>query len=93
MAAAALDRSMNANVLRRWVVEAERAEAGVTSPIRALPISQSTKDSFVAIPLATKATDEAPIRVEVRRGSTTVSVQWPASAMRECALWLQEVLK
>jgi hypothetical protein len=31
--------------------------------------------------------------VEVRRGTMTVSVQWPSSAVHECALWLREVLK
>jgi len=94
IAAAALERSMNANVLRRWVVEAERAEAGTVTPVRALPSPQPPlKESFVAVPMSAKAANDAPIRVEVRRGSLVVSVQWPASALRECAIWLHEVLK
>jgi transposase len=93
MAAAALERSMNANVLRRWVVEAERAAAGVTPPVRVLPGAASAKDGFVAIPMPLKASEERLVQVELRRGSLTVSVQWPASAMRECALWLNDVLK
>jgi transposase len=85
---------MNANVLRRWVVEAERAEAGMVAPVRALPSPTSLpKESFVAVPMRTKSPEGGPIRIEVRRGSLTVSVQWPASAMQECAVWLREVLK
>ena len=90
IAAAALQRSINANLLRRWVVEAERAEAaGVAAP-KALP---APRESFVAVPIRPAATQSTPIRVEVRRGSLSVSVQWPSSAMHECALWLGEVLK
>ena len=54
IAAAALERSMNANVLRRWVVEAERAEhSGVLAAPRVLPPPPS-KDSFVRGPDAPK---------------------------------------
>lgn len=90
MAAAALERSINANLLRRWVVEAERAESGVRVPLRAL---SAPPESFVAVPMPPKAVDATPIRIEVRRGSVTVSVQWPSSAVHACAVWLREVLK
>ena len=83
---------MNANVLRRWVVEAERGEAGIVAPVRASPSPAPPKESFVAVPLTAKA-ECAPIRVQVRRGNLTVTVQWPPSAMHECAIWLHEVLK
>lgn len=93
-AAAALERSINANVLRRWIVEAEHAR-GAAASARALPPppGPAAKGSFVALPMPPKAADTTPITVEVRRGTMTVSVQWPSSAVRECALWLREVLK
>lgn len=93
-AAAALERSINANVLRRWVVEAGRAGGTAASP-RALPSppGPAATGSFVALPMLPKAADTTPITVEVRRGTMTVSVQWPSSAVHECALWLREVLK
>jgi len=93
--AEALKRSMNANILRRWVVEAERGEGGATPP-RALagPSSASTNASFVSLPVPSKAADDGmPIAVEVRRGRMSVSVRWPRSAAHECAQWLREVLK
>jgi transposase len=92
--AEALKRAMNANVLRRWVVEAERAEGAVTSA-RALPapVSASAKAGFIPLPGPARAADESPITVEVHRAAMTVSIQWPRSAVHECAMWLREVLK
>jgi transposase len=92
-AAAALERSINANVLRRWVVEAGRAGTAPTA-LKALPApALGSKERFVPVPLGTNATEGASITVEVRRGALTVSVQWPGSAVHECAMWLREVLK
>ncbi len=34
-----------------------------------------------------------PIRLELRRGASTVSLQWPASAAAECGAWLREWLR
>jgi len=95
IAAAAMRRSINANMLRRWVLEAERAEGDRRIAPAALtgPSPSPTKESFLAVPMLSQAADEPPIRIEVRRGATTVSVQWPASAMPECALWLRELLR
>jgi transposase-like protein len=90
IAACALERSINANLLRRWVIEAERAECG---SLLAGPAAAASSESFVPVALPRRAADEAPIRIEVRRGTLTVSVQWPSSAMHECAIWLREVLK
>ena len=91
IAAAAMTRSLNANLLRRWVVEAERAEAMGSTAATAL--SAPAPESFVALPMPKRVSESTPIRVEVRRGSLTVSVQWPSSALHECATWLREVLK
>jgi len=86
IAAVAMSRSLNANLLRRWVVEAERAESA--------PLAlRSPRQTFVALPVQSTSGDSTPIRVEVRRGALTVSVQWPRSAMHECGMWLREVLK
>lgn len=92
--AEALKRSMNANVLRRWVVEAERAEGAGMAP-RALPApaSRQAKGDFIALPVSGKAADDRPITVEVHRGTMRVSIQWPRSAMHEFTMWLREVLK
>jgi len=90
IAAVAMSRSLNANLLRRWVVEAERTEGGRSSAPKALP---APSEAFMALAVEATPADNAPIRVEVRRGALTVSVQWPRSAMHECGIWLREVLK
>jgi len=81
-------RAINANLLRRWVVEAERSE-----PAPAPKALSPPSEAFVSVPVQAKPAGNTPIRVEVRRGAFTVSVHWPSSAMYECALWLREVLK
>jgi transposase-like protein len=90
IAAAAMARLINANLLRRWVVEAERAEAAGLVP---KVLSAPRTESFVTLPLPARSGESPPIRVEVRRGTLTVSVQWPSSALHECAMWLRELLK
>ena len=90
IAATAMERTINANLLRRWVVEAERAGALTVSAPKTLP---APGESFVALPIAARSADTEPIRIEVRRGTLTVSVQWPSSGVHECATWLREVLK
>jgi transposase len=33
------------------------------------------------------------IRVAIRRGQTSIEVQWPESAARDCVVWLRELLR
>jgi transposase len=73
------------------VLEAERAEAGSAVPAKV--VTTIPTESFVALPLSAPSSDDTPIRIEVRRGAMTVSVQWPRSALHECALWLRELLQ
>jgi transposase-like protein len=93
IAAAALSRGLNANLLRRWVVEAERTG---TLAVTEGPIAPSEaaehNGSFVPVALAPRTT-ETPIQIKIRRGSSTLSVEWPASAARECALLLRELMR
>src|SRR5690348_14722370 len=91
IAAAALERSINANLLRRWVIEAERTEAGSLLPVKATAAAPG--EGFLGLPLPTRPADDTPIKIEVSRGAMTLSVIWPRSAMHECATWLREVLK
>src|ERR1700683_2187306 len=51
IAATAMVRGINANLLRRWVVEAERAEEMTRSAVKALP---APSEAFVALPMPTK---------------------------------------
>lgn len=96
IAAVALDHRLNANLLRRWVVMAERAqeEALITPPAvpaaRALPASAA----FVPVTVQRPAAVSSPeIMIELRRGATVVKVSWPVAAAAGCAAWLGELLR
>ena len=95
IAAVAMSRSVNANLLRRWVVEAERAiEAPRTSaPSKAIARPSIEAQQFVPVALEKPAASATRIRIEVRRGATTVIVEWPSAAARECAEWLSGLVK
>lgn len=97
MAAVAMAHGINANLLRRWVHEAEmrpsrdvvRADAGDAAK------TQESKTVFVpvSLPAPTPPAQAPDIRVELRRGPTTVTVTWPAGAAAECATWMRELLR
>ena len=38
-------------------------------------------------------TAAADIRIELRRGATSISVVWPTEAATECAAWMRELLR
>jgi transposase len=49
-------------------------------------------ESFLPVALAASPT-ESLIRIEIRRRGRTVSMQWPATAARECAQLLRELVR
>ena len=92
VAAIALARGLNANLLRRWVLRAERGTLLVPSRSAAPSVPIENAGGFVPVRISSSA-PEAAIRIEVRRGSSTVTVEWPVSAAQECALLLRELMK
>lgn len=87
MAAVALARGISANLLRRWVREAELPSA------RVLAKSVPAATAFVPVRMSEPATPTGEIRIEVRRGSMTIGVAWPMGAADECAGFVRELLK
>ena len=96
MASVALANGLNANLLRRWVVESD-------SPIRE-PVLRDTSEpipqrevhvpaAFVQLPVARDPVPSSDIRIEIWNGNNTVAVTWPASEAPSCAAWLVEWLK
>ncbi len=86
VARVAMSHGINDNVVRRWRQLARECRA-VAAPV--------PRSEFVPVTLtATNAGPGGPdIRVEVRRGTTAVTVSWPCSAAAECAAWLRDWLK
>ena len=99
IAAVALANGLNANMLRRWVVEGERVGSMTVSGHRALGVSATAGASglpgFVAVqmPTSAAASAEPDIHIELTRGPTTILMRWPASLAGACATWLREMLR
>ena len=94
MAAVAMANGVNANLLRRWVRAAEmRLGAGLLDALAA-PAHRvaETPATFIPMQLSAK-TAAADIRLELRRGATSISVGWPTEAATECAAWMRELLR
>jgi transposase-like protein len=90
MAAVALAHGLNANLLRRWVVE-RRSTRLTPAPATSVP-----QREFLALPLIAQAQPPpaaGDIRIELRRGATSVTISWPTQAAGDCAAWLREWLR
>jgi len=83
----ALENGLNANLVHKWRQRAAGAERAAK---RVVPVPE-----FVSLPIlpAAEPAPTADIRISIRRGGTTLDIQWPVSGARACAHWLGEVLK
>jgi transposase len=90
-ASVAMANGINANLVRRWVKDAEGeredvGEIGATNRVKR-PVTK-----FVPLPLPSPA-PASDIRVELQRGATKIVVTWPATAAAQCAAWMRELLQ
>ena len=86
VARVALEHGLNANLVHRWRRLAEGRERGP----RATPVAAQ----FVSLPIAAPIESAPPeIRIELKRGTTSINVTWPTSAASQCATWLRELLR
>ena len=92
VAAVALARGLNANLLRNWVRKAERSGRPIAIRPTVPSIVVDGPDAFMPVALPPTPTESA-IRIEVSRNGRSVRIEWPASAARECALLLKELMK
>jgi transposase len=87
VAGVALAHGLNANLVRRWVQHEHKASGGRS-------VVGASSGAFVELPMPRASTPTSePIRLELRRGASSVSLQWPASAAAECGVWLREWLR
>jgi transposase len=93
IAAVALARALNANLLRTWVRQAERSKTPIairpTAPVEALP----SANTFLPVTLPPPNPSEDTIRIKIRRSGRIMSIEWPASAAHECALLIRELAR
>ena len=89
IAAVAMANGVNANLARRWVVDAQRRSGAqlATTPSAVAPMA------FVPLGLPPATPAPTDIRIELRRGATAIQVSWPCAAASECAAWMRELLR
>ncbi|MFO1191278.1 MAG: transposase [Rhodoferax sp.] len=100
IAAVALANRLNANMVRKWVIEAEGTQppGRPSAAKRTTAVSERSRHDgvpapgFIPIPTAIGAA-EACISVEIHRGPTVVKLTWPTAAAAECAAWLRDLLR
>ena len=93
VAAIALRNGLNANVVYRWLREDVRGvDAGAGSRAK---VNTKLGAEFIAVqlPPASVAGASTDIRIEVRRGASTLTLAWPLQASAQCAAWLREWLR
>ena len=87
VAGVALSHGINANIVHRWLRE----------PTQCALVPAPQVSGFVAVtlndPVPTLASQPLDIRVEVRRGASSVIVSWPLQGAGECTAWLREWLR
>jgi len=89
VAGVAMANGINANQLRRWM-----RERGIEPPeLSCLPLRvAASKPLGGFVPMQLPPSLDAPIRLELRKGTATVTVEWPASSAAACGAWLREWL-
>lgn len=89
VAAVALANGLNANYLRQWV-RAHREESEQGRPTREAVAARS---SAMVPATVTTNSPSSEIRVDVRRGGTTVQMAWPLGAAASLGQCLRELLR
>ena len=91
IAAVAMASGVNANLARRWVVAAEQ---GATGGARLVADARGVAKTPAFVPLQLPCTPPTPdVRIELRRGSTAITVHWPSAEAVQCAAWMRELLR
>ena len=91
IAGVALQHGINTNIVHRWIREHSQGTV-VIQPQAFVPVTLSTEPEPVASkPVAVAATSE--IRMQLRRGTSSVTVMWPSELAGDCGVWLREWLR
>ena len=97
IASVALSHGLNANLLRRWMYDADpsylKRENGLVGTSGSVPITNTPGFLPVSLPHSSSKADCQSIEIEVHKGSSTIKVKWPMQASTTCLAWLRELTK
>jgi transposase len=88
VAAVAQAHGLNANLVHKW-----RRDPARGSQRPASVVVQATEFVPLALPAQPSMGTLPDIRIELRRGATSIAVTWPTAAASECAGWMRELLR
>ena len=92
-AAVALANGLNANLLRRWIAESVVVRKPEAARQSSKTVGLPGQAQFIPVQLQACGVSPATIQIDLQRGDTTISIQWPMACATECAAWMREVLK
>ena len=84
VAAIALAHGLNANLVHQWM---RNARADVVDKPGFVEVKMPVPSAVAPVAVV------RDIRIELRRGATSISVLWPTEAAAQCAAWLGELLR
>lgn len=84
----ALDNGLNANMVRRWMSEAQRAHESPSASPAFIPVSIPAKVTGTA----KAGVQTSAIRIEIPRAGGSIVVEWPADQAHQCAALLRDLL-
>jgi transposase len=95
VAAVAQAHGLNANLVHKWRRGAARAPQRSMTAAKVASAADQRATVFVPLPLPAQPpmASTPEIRIELRRGATSVAVTWPIGAAAECAAWMRELLR
>jgi transposase-like protein len=93
-AAIARANGLNANMLRRWVVQSSQGRNSQLATLKTPLLMALANPDFMPVKFApVPSAQAADIRIEFHQhASTAIQIHWPMSASSQCAQWLREVL-
>jgi transposase-like protein len=92
-AAIALANGLNANMLRRWVVESSQGSDYKIAKLPTPLTPDRANSDFIPVKLVSPVpVSQADIRLELQHARGAIQIHWPIGASSQCAQWMREVL-
>ncbi|MGR4870314.1 IS66-like element accessory protein TnpA [Variovorax sp. LARHSF232] len=85
VAKVAMAHGINANVVHRWRQLAREGRPAVPAG--------SGEFVPVSLPAVSTSTNTSDIQIQLRRGTTSMTITWPVSAVADFAGWMRELLR
>jgi transposase len=95
VAKVAMSHGLNANVVHGWRQQSRQACGipAIRPNVGAAPMPVTFMPIALPEPSTLSPVAAPDIRIEIKRGATTLSLRWPSAAANDCGEWLREWLR